>query len=1636
MISWNDMTRLPATGLRMAATALGAVTGAGPQQRERRVWSRQGRAHVEVKGLTGHGERHRRLAGEVTAALRALEGVRWAEVNAATRHVLVDFDEGKVDVGRLVGIVADVEHEHGAGDEEFLRDKPAHPSAQAPVTEAATALAADTLGLAVAVTGRLLRVPPAPAVLRVPVLVAENTPKVRAALEDRLGAGRVELLLGLSNAGLNALAQGPGPLLVDGSRHLLAYVEARARLAVWHRREPDLVRDGGGLPLEVSPPVPRPAPYPDGPIEALGDRAALAALTGALGTLVLTRNPGRAGDLLLATVPKAARAGREGFAATLAWELTRRGVVPMDTTVLRRLDRISTLVVDSDALCSERSRVLSVETLDPRYRDAEIWEAAAEFEAGPGPRASVCDIHQHGDSSHLVGRARIGREPDPLADALLTAARSAGIRVVLTEHDSVADLTAWADEVLPVGADLAGEVRRLQAEGAGVLLVSRSDDSALHAADVGVAVVHRSPVPWSADLICGPGLGEVWRVLTAVRVGREVSARSARLAWGAASLGALIALTGQNRRGRAGLLAPVNGAAFTAVVSGAVSALRIGRLDLPETVTRADWHALSPEEAWRRVREARESVAESSVPEEPRAVWDGAVEAAHRVAAGVAAVPGVATLTAPTRYAGTLASATARELRDPLTPVLALGAAASAVVGSAVDAGLVGGVMAGNALVGGFQRLHAEHALRELLLGEQVTARRLVGPPELADLGGLMEGAGSAAEGEGGNSAGSATEETEEAGAEAPVPGADANAADSPTGADGAPTGREDEAEAAEPPTGTDAAPAELENALAGSATEKTPADNLRPGDVVLVRAGDIVPADLRLLTAEDLEMDESSLTGESVPVAKSVPATPGAELDARSCMLHEGSTVLGGHGFGLVVAVGRATEAGRAARIAGNAAPAPGIGARLAELSRITLPAAGIGGLAVTGLSALRGVPWRQSAASGVATAIAAIPEGLPLVATVAQLAGARRLSRRGILVRSSRSLEALGRVDTVCFDKTGTLTRGRLNVAVLADLGGELPLDDSGGRRLLQVAARACPHEGIRAHATDRVVAEAAAETMGTDSDWHPVSELPFETTRGYAACLGTNDTHAFLAVKGAPETVLAACSRIRQRAGKSRSLPVDAAVRREALAAVGRLAGRGLRVLAVAQRRPDVEPRPGIEVAPLVDDLELLGFVGLSDTPRDGAAEAVQRLGELGVQVTMITGDHPVTATAIAEEVGVPGADRVVTGAELDRLGPDERARRVAEARVFARVSPEQKVRVVESLRRAGRVVAMTGDGANDAAAIRLADVGVALAGRGSAAARTAADLVIAEADPARLVDAFTEGRSLWDRVRDATSILVGGNAGEVAFSLAGTAVGGRAPLSTRQLLLVNMLTDMLPAMAVALSPGNGEGDGNGNGGAGSSGSGGHSESSGDSGDGRGNSGESGSTTESVSFGAGEGSGRSASSDADMPSSNPATPRTAKTAAGSAAPSAPATSLWGPELARSITVRGGATAVGATGAWLAGRLTGRARRADTMGLAALVGTQLGQTLLAARRSPLVAATVAGSALALFAVVETPGVSRFFGCTPLGPVAWSMVIAASAGGTALAAVPGWADRLEPVGSWLSGLTPLSERLAAAGKA
>ncbi|MET9968593.1 cation-translocating P-type ATPase, partial [Streptomyces sp. NPDC006356] len=552
---------------------------------------------------------------------------------------------------------------------------------------------------------------------------------------------------------------------------------------------------------------------------------------------------------------------------------------------------------------------------------------------------------------------------------------------------------------------------------------------------------------------------------------------------------------------------------------------------------------------------------------------------------------------------------------------------------------------------------------------------------------------------------------------------------------------------------------------------------------------------------------------------------------------------------------------------------------------------------------------------------AVAAVPEGLPLVATVAQLAAARRLSRRGVLVRAPRTLEALGRMDTVCFDKTGTLTENRLRLVRVTDADGTVGRPEADDPTL-RTAARACPQlnggSDRPVHATDEAVLDAA----GLDPEWSQTEGLPFEAGRGYAAAVGeAEEGAAVLVVKGAPETVLPACA----------DLPSSVSEAAHGLAA------DGLRVLAVARRRLDTADDAADVLEQPLGELEFTGLLALADVPRDTSTTLVEGLRKAGVRPVMLTGDHPQTARAIAAELGWPEDTGVVTGDELASADRAERARMLRDTGVVARVAPEQKLQVVEALRDAGRVVGMVGDGANDAAAIRAADIGVGISARGSAAARNAADLVLTDGDLTVLIEAVVEGRALWHSVADAIAILIGGNAGEVSFGLLGTLLSGAAPLSTRQMLLVNLFTDLFPAMAVAVTPKEPE----------------------------------------------------ATDGTDAESA----------AAGPEGTEPLGTSLLRTPLTSKIRHRALTTTLGATSAWLVGRFTpGTARRSTTMALCALVGTQLAQTLADRRGSPLVRVTALGSAAALFVLVETPGLSNLFGCTPLGPLAWTGVTASIA--------------------------------------
>lgn len=710
--------------------------------------------------------------------------------------------------------------------------------------------------------------------------------------------------------------------------------------------------------------------------------------------------------------------------------------------------------------------------------------------------------------------------------------------------------------------------------------------------------------------------------------------------------------------------------------------------------------------------------------------------------------------------------------------------------------------------------------------------------------------------------------------------------------------------------------------------TSAVVADDLVIGDVVELCAGDAVPADCRLFDADGLEVDESSLTGESQLVPKSTSATPAMPVADRQCMLYQGTAIAAGRATGIVVATGGNTEAASAGDT-GEVMDRPGgVAARLHDLVKVTIPISIGAGAVLLIADMVRLQPFGAALGRAVSLAVAAVPEGLPFVATVAELAAARRLSRRGALVHNSSTIEALGRADVLGFDKTGTLTQGRIRLQEISDGRDSRALEELAARdrKTLAAALRASPQaengEPLP-HPTDRAVVGGArglgvVPTEGAEG-WQLVEELPFEPARGYHVVLGQVGEQHLLSVKGAPEVVLAECT---YWCSEGEEILLDQADRESVGKEFERLARQGYRVLAVAERPASCRRELGDSH---IRDLRLVGLIALADPVRPTAAAAVDELQRAGVQVVMITGDHPSTAEAIAAELNILNGHHVMTGPELDMLDDDELIAEVSDVAVFARASPAQKARIVRALQRNDRVVAVTGDGANDAPAIRLADIGIALGEQATPAAREAADVVVTDDRIETIVDAIVEGRAMWASVRDSLAVLLGGNLGEIGFTIVTGLITPGGSMNARQMLLVNLLTDVLPAMAIAVRP---------------------------------------------------------------------PPRITAEMLLAEGPEA----SLGSALIKDVYQRGVITGGAATVAWLVGRVTGTRRHADSVALVALVGAQLGQTLVIRGRTPLVVIGSLASMAVLAAIVQVPGVSHFFGCTPLWPHGWFIAVTSSA--------------------------------------
>jgi magnesium-transporting ATPase (P-type) len=1368
----------------------------------------QQRAWIEVAGLGGPGGAA--VGREVLDALRAHPGVASASLNRPLSRVVVAFEPNRrPPIRELCRAVEEAEKrcQQLDGEERPAVGGPRRtglPGDGLPHAIRNAALCADAAALGVAVTGRILRLPRLPITVPAVVSAMNHQPWLRRLLEDRIGEQATETALKLTTTVTNTFSLAASSLAVEALLDIVKAAESRAAAQAWRSREPNLASRAEHS--EVYPPY-RPSPRQKGPFERHVRRAAIAQAMATAAVGAASRSANTASTMALVSAPMALRTTRESFAATLGQGLAaKHEVLALRPGSLRKLDGVDALLIDPRVLGTATLRVARVrgvpaDELVPAWDRAHQLFEQTDLKAGwhpvpgmaassssPGAEALVCPMH------------------DPLASALLAQARRSGVRIFSIDHDVLGELRPAFDKLWPNQGEsfddtLTVALTDLQRCGRTVAVLSSAGAQALSSADVGLGIMPASDTeapPWTADLLL-PDLAAAWRVMCALPAAKEASRRGIAIAGSASAFGALFLLPGVRGRGPG---AATTGAA-AGLLSGYLLARKVLRAPRPVDAPTHEWHAMSVEQV-RKVLPATE-FADSAEP-------------AGRTLIGYAAK--AAELGArPGRGLWQFGRAVRAELSDSLTLVLAAGSAASAVLGSPVDAVLIGSVLSGNAVLAASQRLRAETRLNRLLAQQLPPARKMtVGP---------------------------------------------------------------------------------------GGAVVYTdvPAAELRLGDVIEVRTHEVVTADARLIDVVDLEVDESALTGESLPVQKQVEATPGADVADRRCMLFAGTTVETGTAVALVTAVGANTQQRRAAELASGEAPAVGLQHQLGQLVNRAFPVSAAGGVVAGALTLLHGRGLTAAVANGIGLAVVAVPEGLPLVATLAQAASARRLTKHGALVRVPRSVEALGRLDVVCFDKTGTLSENRLQVAHVHAMPGFTR------EQVLGYAAHAAPNGDSHAHATDRAIVEAACSSGALSSSARTAeAHLPFRSGRSFSASVSNGE----LTVKGAPEVVLAACGGVNSHD--------EATVRK--------MAADGLRVIAVARRQLTTQESEDLRdnedgLAELcLGGLSLAGFLGLSDTPRDQAFGLLTALAEREVKIKLITGDHPVTARAIAREFGLPAtAEQVITGAQWDALSPAEQECAATDRVIFARMSPENKVQIVQTLEHIGNVCAMVGDGSNDAAAIRAATVGIAVAARGSGPARTAADVVLADGRIEALLQAVDEGRELWRRVQNAVSVVLGGNAAELVFAVIGTAFTGANPLNTRQLLLVNMVTDGLPGAALAVSQPSGLHRG-----------------------GRG-------------------------------------------------PDAHA--LW-----RAVAIRASTTAAATTTAWTIARLTGSPRRASTVALAALVMTQLGQTLLESR-TPLVVFTAAASFGAMATLISIPGVSQLLGCTPLGPIAWTQAVGSAASAT-----------------------------------
>ncbi len=583
--------------------------------------------------------------------------------------------------------------------------------------------------------------------------------------------------------------------------------------------------------------------------------------------------------------------------------------------------------------------------------------------------------------------------------------------------------------------------------------------------------------------------------------------------------------------------------------------------------------------------------------------------------------------------------------------------------------------------------------------------------------------------------------------------------------------------------------------------------ENVVPGDIVILETGSFVPADCRLINSYNLKIEESSLTGENVPEEKDATRILKSNTSMGDIcnMAYATTIVVNGHGEAVVTETGMNTKVGKiAGMIIEDEAPETPIQKKLGEVGKILAIACIIICVLIFIIGVFKKIPIVEMFMTSVGLAVAAIPEGLPAIVTIMLSIGVTKMAKRNSIIRKLPAVETLGSSTVICSDKTGTLTQNKMTVVQVSNINGRANEEEK--NFIMELGTMCTDTEEQYSESigepTEVAITNFAIKNNLRKSELYEkmprINDIPFDSTRKMMTTIHKMGKKYRIITKGAPDVLIKKCTKCYNNGSISSIYSKEESIKYQN----NEMSEKALRVIAVAYRDADNLP-VNITADAIENDLIFVGLIGMIDPPREGVKEAVKTCRKAGIKTVMITGDHLQTAKAIAKELGIlRKGDFAVAGDELEKISDQELEKNIMKYSVFARVTPEHKVRIVKAFRNAGQIVAMTGDGVNDAPALKNADIGIAMGKGGTDVAKNAADMILTDDDFVTIVDAVRQGRNIYDNIKKAVHFLIATNIGEIVTIFVGLLMGIKSPLLAIQLLWINLVTDSLPAIALGL------------------------------------------------------------------------------------------------------------------------------------------------------------------------------------------------------------------------------------------